>query len=273
MAAATDGEVIYFSLKPQAPVMAAHLASGGKGVFVEDGSIVLATGNDRLPVINLSQVGFTLSGAIRFQVQNALAAAGAAWGAGLNPAMIARALTTFTTDGATVPGRFNVTDHNGIQIIVDYGHNVAALEAIGQAVEAMGERRTIMVLGLPGDRRNDDLLATMDVTVPYVDEYFFFDLPGLRGRAPHEVPNLLATRVPADISWTIAANQADGIQRAWERARPGDRLVLIVDDVDEGLTQVDALTGVASEDDPCLAPIAVGVGEAVAHGMMVGGSW
>lgn len=273
MAAATDGEVIYFSLKPQAPVMAAHLASGGKGVFVEDGSIVLATGNDRLPVINLSQVGFTLGGAIRFQVQNALAAAGAAWGAGLNPAMIARALTTFTTDGATVPGRFNVTDHNGIQIIVDYGHNVAALEAIGQAVEAMGERRTIMVLGLPGDRRNDDLLATMDVTVPYVDEYFFFDLPGLRGRAPHEVPNLLATRVPADISWTIAASQADGIQRAWERARPGDRLVLIVDDVDEGLTQVDALTGVASEDDPCLAPIAVGVGEAVAHGMMVGGSW
>lgn len=273
MAAATDGQVIYFSLRPDAPVMAAHLANGGKGVVVDGGSIVLATGEDRLPLIDLSQVGFTHAGAIQFQVQNALAATAAAWGAGLNPAMIARALTTFVTDGATVPGRFNVTEHNGVQIVIDYGHNQAALEALGQAISAMGRRRTIMVLGLPGDRRDEDLRATMDVTTPYVDEYLFFDLPGLRGRAPHEVPTLLQNRVPAGVPSAIVASQAAGIQRAWELARPGDRLVLIVDDVDEGLAQVDALLGVASEDDPCLVPIAAGVGHATANGAMVGGSW
>src|SRR5215217_5864370 len=84
----------------------------------------------------------------------------AAWAAGLNPAMIARALTTFAADEQMVPGRFNTVEIAGVEIILDYGHNTAAVAALGQAVTAMGQRRTVLVAGLPGDRRDADLCAT-----------------------------------------------------------------------------------------------------------------
>jgi hypothetical protein len=64
-----------------------------------------------------------------------------------------RALTTFVTDELSVPGRFNRMELHGIELILDYGHNPAALAALGQAVRALEPRRTIMAITLPGDRR------------------------------------------------------------------------------------------------------------------------
>lgn len=79
--------------------------------------------------------------------------------AGLNPAMIARALTTFETSSTQVPGRFNRLEINGVELLLDYGHNPAALEALSQAVQALEPRRTTMAITLPGDRRIDEATA------------------------------------------------------------------------------------------------------------------
>src|SRR6185369_9540003 len=114
------------------------------------------------------------------------------WGAGLNPAMIVRALTTFTTDLNMVPGRFNVFELGGVQIVLDYGHNLAAMKALAEAVEALGPRHTVMALTLPGDRRDEDLIATLNATFPFANEYVLQDQEDLRGRPPMAVPNLLA---------------------------------------------------------------------------------
>src|SRR5215217_5820034 len=113
MAAATDARVVYFSTNPHNPVHDAHISQGGSCVYVENGAIMLAKNGQRDELVSLDRVPFTLGGKVRFQVQNALAAVAAAWSAGLNPAMIVRALTTFVTDDATVPGRFNVSDIGG----------------------------------------------------------------------------------------------------------------------------------------------------------------
>src|SRR5215218_4992994 len=134
MAAATDSDVVYLSTNPRQHVVVAHLAAGGRSVVIEDGAIVLAEGASRIELIELARVAFTRAGAIGFQVQNALAATAAAWAAGLNPAMIARALTTFATDEQMAPGRFNTMEIAGVEIILDYGHNTAAVAALGQAV-------------------------------------------------------------------------------------------------------------------------------------------
>src|SRR5205814_1677818 len=81
-----------------------------------------------------------------------LAAVAAAWASGLNPALIVRALSTFTTSTSMLPGRFNVSEIGGRQVILDYGHNAAAMRALGEAVVALGRRRTVLVLALPGAR-------------------------------------------------------------------------------------------------------------------------
>jgi cyanophycin synthetase len=217
---------------------------------------VLAEGASRIELIDLERVAFTRAGTIGFQVQNALAATAAAWAAGLNPAMIARALMTFAADEQMAPGRFNTVEIAGVEIILDYGHNTAAVAALAQAVLALGQRRTVLVAGLPGDRRDDDLVATIDATRDFADEYVLYDLADLRGRAPRELPTMLSEHVPADRPCAFASNQAEGIARGWQRVVPGDRLVVIVDEVESAIEQIHRLSEAMSRDSACLTPIA-----------------
>ncbi|HEX2913000.1 MAG TPA: cyanophycin synthetase [Chloroflexia bacterium] len=256
MAAATDARVVYFSMNPNNHIIKAHLAEDdGWCVFVEDGMIVLAKGEERVELVELERVPFTLGGKIRFQVQNALAATAAAWAAGLNPAMIVRALTTFKADSTMTPGRFNVNELNGVQIILDYGHNAAAMKALMEAVEAYGKRRTVMVIGLPGDRRDQDITSTFEATLPHVDEYFLHDLGDRREREKNEVPHLMQSLIPEAVPSTIVADQQEAVMQAWKRLKPGDRLVVIADIVDDTLEVLNNLAHSVEEDAACEVPL------------------
>jgi cyanophycin synthetase len=261
MAAATDARVIYFSTDPHNRIVAAHLAQGGACVLVEHGAIVLAMDSYHTELLELARVSFTLGGRVGFQVQNALAATAAAWAAGLNPATIARALRTFNTDSDTVPGRFNVSEVRGVEVVVDHGHNAAALRGLGEAVNALGARRTVMALTLPGDRRDEDLIASAEATVPYVDEYIFYDSQDRRGRPALELARLLQRAIPATVPSTVVSDRETAIREAWALLRPGDRLVLIVDEVAGAQDALHRLAG-AADDASCISPITVDTGVA-----------
>ena len=242
MAAAAKGRVVYFARHPENSVLQAHLAQGGSGVFVDNGAIVTVREGRRQVLIELERVGFTAGGALRFQVENALAATAAAWAEGLNPALIGRALTTFRMDVNMAPGRFNVLGIAGRQVILDYGHNVAAMKAIAEALPRKANRRTVMVIGLPGDRRDEDLLATVKETLPFVDEFVFHDLKDRRNRAENEVPMLMRSCLEPGTPHEFAQDAHTGILRGFARTRPGDRLVIIADIVDEALATIRQLS-------------------------------
>lgn len=257
MAAASDGKVVYFSVQADNHIIAAHLAADGRAVLLADGAIVLADSTTRIPLVELGRLHWTVGGAVGFQVQNALAATAAAWAAGLNPALIARALATFTTDVTMVPGRFNRTELKGVEVVLDYGHNRAALEAIGAAVNALEPRRTVLMITLPGDRRDEDLFATMDTTLQFADAYVIYDTVERRGREKGVIPQLLGTRVPTGLPWVSAANQREGLALAWQQVQPGDRLVIIADIVEDAIGHLQTLAAsVAEEDAACGLPLA-----------------
>ncbi len=256
MAAAVRGRVVYYAQSAQHPVMAAHLAEGEPGVYVEDDRIVVADGKQVMEVVDLARVEFTVNGKIEFQVMNALAATAAAWAAGLNPAMIARALTTFVTDELSVPGRFNRMEMYGVELILDYGHNPAALAALGQAVRALEPRRTIMAITLPGDRRDEDFDESMTATLSYADEYILYESMDRRGREIGETTERMRQHLPPNKPYEFAEDQYAAVRKGLQRARPGDRLVVIVEEVDELLESLGTLASQAAEDTLCSGPIA-----------------
>ena len=253
MAAATGARVIYFSRSPHNSVTRTHLARGGWAVFVENDTIVLAQGDDRLELVELERVPFTMNGKIHFQVMNALAGTAAAWGAGLNPALIARALSTFRSDPSMAPGRFNVMEVGGVEVILDYGHNPGAIASLSEAVLEMGRRKTLLALALPGDRRDEDLVASAQEAAGFADEFVLYDLEDLRGRCEREVPELLARHLPADRPVEFATDQDDAISKAWQRARPGDRVVVIIDKVDGAIDRI-RMIGESAGDETCEVP-------------------
>jgi cyanophycin synthetase len=257
MASATDAEIVYFGRSATHPVMAAHLMDGGMSVFVHQDSIILAKGQEWYELVELSRVPFTMGGKIGFQVLNALAGVAATWAAGLNPAIIERGLVSFVVDAQKVPGRFNQMTINDVEVLLDYGHNPAALCALGEAVQALEPRRTIMALCLPGDRSDDDLMQSVLATVPYVDSYVLFNSVELRGRAVGEVPQLIRQHIPCDVPCVTALDQHEAILTSFRLARPGDRIIHIADTVDEALAELQALAVSHTEDHACGDPIAV----------------
>jgi cyanophycin synthetase len=91
----SDGEVIYFAGDPAAPVMAAHLAAGGRGVFVRGGRIMLATGSDEVRLCRLGDVPAIGKRKDAATIANVLAGVAAGWALGLSQDVIITGVKTF----------------------------------------------------------------------------------------------------------------------------------------------------------------------------------
>jgi cyanophycin synthetase len=88
-----DGSVIFFSVSPETPALAAYRAEGGRAVFVRDGSIVLANGTEESFVTELAAVGYDDKRLLI--TENILAAVGAAWALGITPDLIQAGIESF----------------------------------------------------------------------------------------------------------------------------------------------------------------------------------
>lgn len=95
MAPLCDGDVIFFGLDPEIPALAEHRAQGKRAAFVRDGHIVLATGNDEVRLAEIATIPLTSGGRVGLQVENVLAAIGAAWALGISPELIRAGIETF----------------------------------------------------------------------------------------------------------------------------------------------------------------------------------
>jgi cyanophycin synthetase len=237
MATACPGQVCYFAMDRQHPVMAAHRAQGQRVVYVEGDAIVAAQGSRR-ETLPLAEIPLTRGGTIGFQIENAMAAIGAAWGAGLDWAAVRRGLLSFVSDAGTTPGRFNVLDYRGATLIADYGHNPDAMRALVGAVDAMPGQRRLVVISGAGDRRDEDLREQTVILGAAFDEVLLYQDAAQRGRADGEVLALLRqglqgaarTRRVDEIRGEFAA-----IDAALARLQPGDLCLILVDQVQQAL--------------------------------------
>jgi cyanophycin synthetase len=73
----------------------------------------------------------TLEGKALHNVQNAMFAAAMAHAMGVKLEDIRQGLRTFDTTFFQAPGRMNVFDNLPFKVILDYGHNPAAMKAMG----------------------------------------------------------------------------------------------------------------------------------------------
>jgi len=96
MASLCDGEVIFFAADPDLPTLVEHRTQGRRSVFVRNDKVVLARGLDEQAIVNLEGVPLTGIEPGSGQVENILAAAGAAWALGIAPELIRTGLETFT---------------------------------------------------------------------------------------------------------------------------------------------------------------------------------
>jgi UDP-N-acetylmuramyl tripeptide synthase len=179
-----------------------------------------------------AELPIAVGGAARYNVANALAAAAAAEGVGLPLDAVRETLCRFGLDPSDNPGRANVYERDGVRVVVDYAHNPHGFAALAAALEGVASTRRLVMMGQAGDR-DDEAIREMTrtalalrpdrVVAKEMDAY-------LRGRAPGEVPGIIADEVrraglPEDAVST-SPGELVGVRDALEWARPGDLLVL-----------------------------------------------
>lgn len=240
MASACPGKVTYFATDPHHPLMMTHRAQGRRVIFREGNAIVCAEGN-HVERLELAAIPLTRNGTIGFQVENVMAAVGAAWAMAVDWETIRRGLATFISDAKTAPGRFNVFDYRGAKLIADYGHNPDAIRALVQAVDALPANRRWIVISGAGDRRDEDIIRQSEILGSAFDGAILYQDACQRGRADGEVLALLRkglegatrTREIEEIRGEFLA-----IDTALAKLQPGDLCLILVDQVEEALAHI-----------------------------------
>ena len=95
MAEFSKGSVLFFSHDAENAVLTEHRKQGRNGVYVKDEAIYLAEGTAERCLIKLGEIGMPHTGHFAFQIDNILAAIGAAWAHGLGDAAMADGLRSF----------------------------------------------------------------------------------------------------------------------------------------------------------------------------------
>jgi cyanophycin synthetase len=218
--------------------------------------IVLRLGSRKMPVLYTHLIPATFGGRARMNVANALAAAAAAWASGAHLHDIRQGLRTFSTSFFQAPGRLNLLDVGGVRVVIDYCHNVDGMRHLADFVERMmvepqkkagkvgaggtaaRSGRAIGVLGIPGDRRDDDQREYGAIAAGAFDEIIVREDKNLRGRAPGETAtNVIAGVRSAKDGGRSRATKSEkvldemtAVRTALRRAIPGDLVVCCVDD-------------------------------------------
>jgi cyanophycin synthetase len=240
MADACPGSVTFFALDQHHPVITTRKAQGHRVVYVADGHIVAAHKDDALRV-PLSAVPLTRNGTIGFQIENAMAAVAATLALKVKWETICAGLSSFVNDAQTAPGRFNLFDYRGANVIADYGHNPDAMLALVPAIESIPAKKRVAVISGAGDRRDIDIIRQTEILGDVFDEIILYQDQCQRGRADGEVQALLrkglanAKRAGKidDITGEFVA-----IDTALARLQPGDLCLVFVDQVDEALAHI-----------------------------------
>lgn len=94
MAELCDGKTIFYGQDANAPAIIQHRAEGGQALFVRDGQVTLATGQEEKTLMRIDRLALLKEEGMT--VGLLLAALGAAWALGLSPELMCAGVDTFT---------------------------------------------------------------------------------------------------------------------------------------------------------------------------------
>jgi UDP-N-acetylmuramyl tripeptide synthase len=226
--------ICWFSCDESNTLIQQQIQSGGPAVFVREGEIFYHHKGIFEFICHINTAPMTLNGAAWHNVQNALGVVGLAKTLNLPHFAIVQGLQEFGSDSLDNPGRGNIYQINGRQVIVDFAHNEHGMRAVINMAIQLKAKRYIVMFSHAGDRSNEDMQhLTQAVSELNAALYIPAELEKyLRGREPHAVPALSRQFLldlgvlPSQIH--IADSPLLGAQQALAEANQGDVILMFV---------------------------------------------
>jgi cyanophycin synthetase len=248
MADYTQAEhVCYVTMNPAHVLVKEHIRMGGRAMVLEQGingdMITLYDNGTHFQLLWTHLIPATMEGKATHNVQNAMFAAALAFSLDKSLDDIRHGLRTFNSTIFQAPGRMNVFDEHPFRVILDYGHNAAAIASISQLVDRLevGGRR-ICVLSAPGDRRDEDIREIASRAAGHYDYYFCKADDHRRGRGEDEVPQMLREQLrQSGVDETrieVIPSEINAIEAALSMAQEADLVMIFGDNIERCWKQV-----------------------------------
>lgn len=240
--------LILFALDPQAEGLAGHRAAGGTIATLAElhgkETLVLEEGDKQIVLLPAEEIPATLTGRVRHNVANALAAAALAHGLGMPAEIITKGLRSFSLLEHSV-GRFNLIDDLPARVLFDFANNAPALRTALKSIPALSQGTRICVFTSPGNRTDEDIDAIAQVVAGHFDHYVCFERSDWqRGRPDGAIARRLATALEKtgidEDRILCSADPASAVATAAQLAGKGDFIVIFGTDVKYSVPQIRA---------------------------------
>lgn len=248
MADHTPADVVcYVTMDPNHALVKEHIRAGGRACVLEAGMgghmITIYDKGAHVPILWTHEVPCTLDGKALHNVQNAMFAAAITYSMGTNLDEVRHGLRTFDTTYFQAPGRMNIFDDHPFRVILDYGHNPAAVQAMVATTDRLEvDGRRILVVAAPGDRRDQDITDIAKACAGHYDHYICRRDDHTRGRDGDEVPRMqraaLLEAGVAEEAIELIPDERQALARALELAQPGDLLMVFGDNIERCWAQI-----------------------------------
>ncbi len=188
----------------------------------------------RYVLMDVRDCPLSFRGGARYNVANILAATAAAVMLGTPVAAIVGALAEFGKHPTDNPGRANLYQIDGAQVLLDYGHNPDGISAILDAAAALPHKRLLIGVGLPGDRSDEAAVAVgarvaaANAALVIVKELSAY----LRGRPEGQLSGILRKSLKnhghSERKTSYLRTDAELVARTLDWLKPGDLAVLFL---------------------------------------------
>jgi len=238
-------ESILFSLDPEIEAVRKHTIDGGTVVTVENNQIVIKKEDNVWKVVEVSRIPITLEGKAAFNIQNCLAVVASSFALGIALESIKNGLLTFQSSTSQNPGRMNIIDIHGLKIMIDYGHNRPAVEALSEILDNLTEGEKIVVCQGTGNRKVEDIID-FGRTIGKVYDKVIINDADPRYRKPGETAEYVKKGVLesglSEDRVEVILDELESIDAGFETATKGDLLVVQPCEIDKVIEHIESFT-------------------------------
>lgn len=221
-------KVVYFTINEDNPLVRSHLQSGGTAYSARKQALIESIGDTQHTLADTSMLPVVMNGAADFQIANLLAAIAACRVFGIEQGVLLKRLISFSS-WANNPGRANLYRLNGGHVMVDYGHNTQAFEAICRMTSNWSDRRVTGIITVPGDRADALIDRAARVAAKGFDKLIVREDHDMRGRKRGDVANIFCRAIretsPAT-SCEVILDEVDALRQAVSRMVKGEVIVV-----------------------------------------------
>ncbi|WP_300382584.1 cyanophycin synthetase [Clostridium sp.] len=207
-------------------------------VTIEEDDLISYNCGRRYEICSIKDIPITLEGRLEFNIENILGITATLIGLKIDYSMIKNGLKTFEINSNKNLGRFNQHKVNGINLILDYGHNADGYEAVLSSIKNISKGNVIGVIGMPGDRKDEYVKKIGDISSKYLDYIIIKEDKDLRGRKEGDIAKIIETGIKNKKNYEIILDEKKAFLRAIEKAKKDDFVVVFFEEINPLLEEI-----------------------------------